>query len=110
MKNKIIYALLMMPLFISAAMAQDLGIGTLIGTNDMNIDRFGKPVFGLRAQRESELRRLRAQAGRPILQGRVDIFDLSVEELETLANNRRRSKSPTISCDEVDGEIVCTAN
>lgn len=94
-----------------AAPAQDfMGAMDSTGANTMDIDRFGNPVFGLRAQREPELRRLRAQAGRPILQGRVNVFDVTSEEVETALNNRRMSKLPKIACDEVDGEITCTAN
>ena len=91
--------------------AQDV-IGTidLSGTNDVNIDRFGNPAFGLRAQRELELRRLRMQAGRPVLQGRVDVFDISGEELEAVLNAGKTSrKMPRISCEEQDGEVVCVA-
>jgi hypothetical protein len=52
--------------------------------NESKLDRFGKPTFGLRAQREPELRRLRKMAGRPILEGRVSIYDLSDDEIDDL--------------------------
>ena len=97
---------------LSPVSAQDV-IGTvdLTGTNDVNIDRFGKPVFGLRAQREAELRRLRLQAGRPVLQGRVDVFDISDEELEAVLNTGKNArKMPKISCEKRDGEVVCVAD
>lgn len=98
-------------IMLSPVSAQDvIGSIDLSGTNDVNIDRFGKPVFGLRAQREPELRRLRMQAGRPVLHGRVDVFDITDEELEAALNSGKRSrKMPKISCDEVDGEVVCVA-
>lgn len=91
--------------------AQDfIGNIDVSGTNDMNIDRFAKPVFGLRAQREPELRRLRMQAGRPVLHGRVDVFDITDEDLETALNAGKGSgKMPRIACDEVAGEVVCVA-
>ena len=98
-------------IMLSPVSAQEV-IGTidLSGTNDVNIDRFGNPVFGLRAQREPELRRLRMQAGRPVLQGRVDVFDITDEELEAALNVGKRSrKMPKISCEEQDGEVVCVA-
>lgn len=99
------------PIMGVSASAQDmLGSMGSAGANTMDVDRFGNPVFGLRAQREPELRRLRAQAGRPILQGRIDIFDVTSEQVEEALNNRRVSKLPKIVCDEVDGEITCTAN
>ena len=96
---------------LSPVSAQDI-IGTvdLTGTNDVNIDRFGNPVFGLRAQREPELRRIRMQAGRPVLQGRVDVFDVSSDELEAALNAGKLSrKMPKISCEKVDGDVVCVA-
>ena len=52
--------------------------------NESTLDRFGNPTFGFRAQREPELRRLRKMAGRPILEGRVSIYDLSDDELNDL--------------------------
>jgi hypothetical protein len=52
--------------------------------NESTIVRFGNPTFGLRAQREPELRRLRKMAGRPILEGRVSIYDLSDDEINDL--------------------------
>jgi hypothetical protein len=96
---------------LSPAPAQDvLGNIDLSGTNDVNIDRFGNPVFGLRAQREPELRRLRMQAGRPVLQGRVDIFDMTGEDVEAALNSSSLArKMPKVSCDEVDGEVICVA-
>lgn len=98
-------------MLLSPASAQDLTGGMVLsGTNDVNIDRFGKPVFGLRAQREPELRRLRMQAGRPVLQGRVDVFDVTGDELEAALNSGKLSrKMPKISCEELDGEVVCVA-
>lgn len=98
-------------LLASPLYAQDvIGNIDLSGTNDINIDRFGNPVFGLRAQREPELRRLRAQAGRPVLQGRVDVFDITGEELEAALNAGKISrKMPEISCEEIDGEVKCVA-
>ena len=52
--------------------------------NESTLDRFGNPTFGLRAQREPELRRLRKMAGRPVLEGRVSIYDLSEKEINEL--------------------------
>ena len=50
------------------------------------------------------------QAGRPVLQGRVDVFDITDEELEAALNAGKRSrKMPKISCEEQDGEVVCVA-
>ena len=80
-----------------------LDIPDVSGTGDVNIDRFGKPVFGLRAQREPELRRLRAQAGRPVLNGRVEIFDVEAEQIEQALSKRM----PKISCNEEGVKIVC---
>lgn len=96
---------------LSFSTAQDIVGGVdLTGTNDVNIDRFGKPVFGLRAQREPELRRLRAQAGRPVIEGRIDVFDVSAEDVEQALNNGKLSrKMPKITCDEIDGKVVCAA-
>ena len=52
--------------------------------NESTLDRFGKPTFGLRAQREPELRRLRKMQGRPILEGKISIYDLSNDEIDVL--------------------------
>ena len=52
--------------------------------NESTLDRFGKPTFGLRAQREPELRRLRKMQGRPILEGMISIYDLSDDEIDVL--------------------------
>ena len=52
--------------------------------NESTLDRFGKPTFGLRAQREPELRRLRKMQGRPILEGKISIYDLSDDEIDDL--------------------------
>ncbi len=95
----------------SPTMAQSvMGAVDLTGTGDVNIDRFGKPVFGLRAAREPELRRLRAQAGRPVLNGRVEVFDVTTQEIEDALNSGALSrKMPKIACDEIDGKIVCAA-
>ena len=76
-------------LWTGAASAQALGdIGTgmavLENFNESTLDRFGNPTFGLRAQREPELRRLRKMQGRPVLQGEVSIFDLSDDEIDSL--------------------------
>ena len=61
------------------------GGGAMLGQfNESNLDRFGNPTFGLRALREPELRRLRKMAGRPILEGRVSIYDLSDDEIDDL--------------------------
>lgn len=108
---KLVHTGLAACIMFSPVSAQDV-IGTidLRGTNDVNIDRFGNPAFGLRAQREPELRRLRMQAGRPVLQGRVDVFDISGEEPEAVLNAGKTSrKMPRISCEEQDGEVVCVA-
>lgn len=95
--------------FASPSPAQDvIGAVDLTGTGDVNIDRFGKPVFGLRAAREPELRRLRAQAGRPVLNGRVEVFDVTPQEIEDALNGGSLSrKMPKIACDEIDGKVVC---
>ena len=76
-------------LWTGAASAQALGdIGTgmavLENFNESTLDRFGNPTFGLRAQREPELRRLRKMQGRPVLQGEISIFDLSDDEIDSL--------------------------
>ena len=52
--------------------------------NESTLDRFGKPTFGLRAQREPELRRLRKMQGRPISKGKISIYDLSDDEIDDL--------------------------
>ena len=52
--------------------------------NESTLDRFGKPTFSLRAQREPELRRLRKMQGRPILDGKISIYDLSEDEIDDL--------------------------
>ena len=57
---------------------------TLEQFNDSTLDRFGNPTFGFRAQREPEMRRLRKMAGRPVLEGRVSIYDLSDDEIDEL--------------------------
>ena len=107
----IIHIAMVGALLASPVYAQDvIGNIDLSGTNDVNIDRFGNPVFGLRAQREPELRRMRMQAGRPVLQGRVDVFDVSSDELEAALNAGKLSrKMPKISCEKVDGDVVCVA-
>lgn len=91
--------------------AQDFGSVDLTSPRSVNIDRFGKPAFGLRAQREPELRRLREQAGRPVLQGIVELHDVDLQQLEGAMNkSTRRSKSaPDIRCFEEGGEIICKA-
>ena len=108
---RIIHIAMVGALLASSVYAQDvIGNIDLSGTNDVNIDRFGNPVFGLRAQREPELRRMRMQAGRPVLQGRVDVFDVSSDELEAALNAGKLSrKMPKISCEKVDGDVVCVA-
>ena len=70
----------------SAQALGDTGSGamTLEKFNESTLDRFGNPTFGLRAQREPELRRLRKMQGRPILEGKVSIFDLSDDEIDDL--------------------------
>ena len=112
--TRFIVTLSVMMLFAVPTQAQlvDLGTIDLSNTNDVNIDRFGKPVFGLRAQREPELRRLRKQAGRPVLQGVVDIYDIDVNELESVLNKNTHSakSSPDIECEERAGEIICKAD
>jgi hypothetical protein len=82
---------LALPLLASLAMPVQAQIGDVMGGgamlelfNESTIDRFGNPTFGLRAQREPELRRLRKMAGRPILEGRVSIYDLSDDEINDL--------------------------
>ena len=89
--------------------AQDLGIPSAIigGENDVNIDRFGKPVFGFRAQREPELRRLRAQAGREVLRGQAELYDIDSDDLERAFS--RNKNAPKISCTKEQGEVVCKA-
>lgn len=108
MKKLIVALALLMPQML---MAQDFGTVDLTGPSSFNIDRFGKPVFGLRAQREPELRRLRQQAGRPVLQGVVELHDINLSKLEGAINkSTRRSKSaPDIRCFEEGGEIICKA-
>ena len=70
----------------SAQMTGDIDASgmTLEQFNESTLDRFGKPTFGLRAQREPELRRLRKMQGRAILEGKVSIFDLSDDEIDDL--------------------------
>ena len=75
-----------------AAWAQalgDMGSGsiTLENFNESTLDRFGNPTFGLRAQREPELRRLRKMQGRPLLEGKISIFDLSDDEIDDVFEN-----------------------
>lgn len=108
MKKLIVALALLMPQML---MAQDFGTVDLTGPSSFNIDRFGKPVFGLRAQREPELRRLRQQARRPVLQGVVELHDIDLSKLEGAINkSTRRSKSaPDIRCFEEGGEIICKA-
>jgi hypothetical protein len=79
-------------LWSGAAWAQalgDMGSGaiTLEKFNESTLDRFGNPTFGLRAQREPELRRLRKMQGRPLLEGKISIFDLSDDEIDDLFEN-----------------------
>tara|TARA_B100001109_G_C18481790_1_gene298287 strand:- start:14 stop:313 length:300 start_codon:yes stop_codon:yes gene_type:complete len=79
-------------LWSGAASAQTLGdigsgIVVLENFNESTLDRFGNPTAGLRAQREPELRRLRKMQGRPVLQGRISIFDLSDDEIDSLFDN-----------------------
>ncbi len=77
--------LAMLLLFATPSWAQMVdGNIPLESLDSMNIDRFGNPTFGLRAQREPELRRLRKQQGRDLFEGEVTVFDLSAEELEAL--------------------------
>lgn len=57
---------------------------TLDNFNESTLDRFGNPTFGLRAQREPELRRLRKMAGRPILEGRISIYEMSEDDIDEL--------------------------
>ncbi|MBL71106.1 MAG: hypothetical protein CML95_06150 [Rhodobiaceae bacterium] len=76
-------------LWTGAASAQALadigtGMAVLENFNESTLDRFGNPTFGLRAQREPELRRLRKMQGRPVLQGEISIFDLSDDEIDSL--------------------------
>ena len=117
----------------AAAQAQIIDTGNLsgaLGKGDMVLDRFGNPAVGLRAQRESELRRLRASQGRAILEGRVQVYDLTAEETEALLNvqdglrvrspmspqnkvtaevEAKRARPP-ITCKEItEGELVCKA-
>ena len=73
----------------SGAAAQMIGDKNASGMmleqfNESTLDRFGKPTFGLRAQREPELRRLRKMQGRPILEGKVSIYDLSDDDIDDL--------------------------
>jgi len=88
-------------LWSGAASAQTLGdigsgIVVLENFNESTLDRFGNPTAGLRAQREPELRRLRKMQGRPVLQGRISIFDLSDDEIDSLFDNlSETSKSST---------------
>lgn len=69
-----------------AQISGDIGANsmTLERFDESTLDRFGNPTFGLRAQREPELRRLRKMQGRPILEGQVSIFDLSEDEIDNL--------------------------
>ncbi|HAT07660.1 MAG TPA: hypothetical protein DCS39_00220 [Rhodobiaceae bacterium] len=87
---RIIFALAF--LWSGAASAQTLGdigsgIVVLENFNESTLDRFGNPTAGLRAQREPELRRLRKMQGRPVLQGKISIFDLSDDEIDSLFDN-----------------------
>lgn len=90
-KEAVMARFLTLMIFLSAslnampAMAQlvDGGV-TLDHMQETQFDLFGNPTFGLSAQREPELRRLRKMQGRPILEGEVSIFDLSPEEIERL--------------------------
>ena len=70
----------------SAQMIGDMNASGMVleQFNKSTLDRFGRPTFGLRAQREPELRRLRKMQGRPILEGKVSIYDLSDDEIDDL--------------------------
>ena len=88
-------------LWTGAASAQALGdIGTgmavLENFNESTLDRFGNPTFGLRAQREPELRRLRKMQGRPVLQGEISIFDLSDDEIDSLFDDLNETSKGSI--------------
>lgn len=110
--TRFVVTLSLMLTFALPVQAQIVDIGSidLSNTNDINIDRFGKPVFGLRAQREPEMRRLRKQAGRPVLQGVVELYDVDINRLESAFNkNGRGGKSPDVKCEEMAGEIICKA-
>jgi hypothetical protein len=56
----------MMALLAAPAQGQiiDLGGSTVIEGNQATLDRFGRPLVGLRAAREPEMRRLREMSGR----------------------------------------------
>lgn len=70
----------------NAQVLSDIGTTglTLDNFNESTLDRFGNPTFGLRAQREPELRRLRKMAGRPILEGRISIYEMSEDDIDEL--------------------------
>ena len=70
----------------SAQVLDDICTGamTLEKFNESTLDRFGNPTFGLRAQREPELRRLRKMQGRPVLEGKISIYDLTEDEIDDL--------------------------
>ena len=117
----------------AAAQAQIIDTGNLsgaLGKGDMVLDRFGNPAVGLRAQREPELRRLRASQGRAILEGRIQVYDLTAEETEALLNAQDGAQArspvspqnkvtaggeakpvrPPITCKKInEGELVCKA-
>ena len=117
----------------TAAQTQIIDTGNLsgaLGKGDMVLDRFGNPAVGLRAQREPELRRLRASQGRAILEGRIQVYDLTAEETEAFLNAQDGARvlspmspqnkvsagaeakpvRPPITCKEInEGELVCKA-
>lgn len=82
--------LMILPLLVgpvaNAQVLSDIGTTglTLDNFNESTLDRFGNPTFGLRAQREPELRRLRKMAGRPILEGRISIYEMSEDDIDEL--------------------------
>ena len=114
----------------AAAQAQIIDSGNLsgaLGKGDMVLDRFGNPAVGLRAQRESLVC---APVRAAILEGRVQVYDLTAEETEALLNvqDGLRVRSPMspqnkvtaeveakpvrppITCKEItEGELVCKA-
>ena len=74
---------LMTALFLVPAQGQiiDIGGSMVIEGQETTVDRFGRPMAGLRAAREPEMRRLREMSGRNKY-GKVNVQVLPVEGVD----------------------------